>query len=148
MTDVKRWGFIGVMLVILAGVLVGCGGGGSSDAIAAGAGTLQLTVELPEGYHLNADTISRVMWDLDGAVVKTDAESDTEVTSLDEPITLPVTFAEGEAESVVHLDIKYCNDIETQCFIETKDLELPVQVKASGSRSILAASWEIVPPQS
>jgi hypothetical protein len=136
--------FAGILLVISAGVLGGCG---ATDTVAAGDGSLQLTLSVPEGYHLNGNTISRVVWEVDGIVVETEAELETQVVTLDDPVTLPVTFSEGEAVAIARLEIRYCTDDERRCLFEEQDLQLPVQVSAKGSRSVLAAEYAIVPPE-
>jgi hypothetical protein len=130
-------------MVLLAIVLAGCG---PADAVSAGEGALELTLALPEGYHLNADTTSWVTWEVDGAVVQTAAGPDTPLTTLDAPVSLPVTFAVGEATAVAHLNIRYCSDADGMCLVNTRVLELPVQVAANGNRSLVTAAYTIVPP--
>lgn len=133
-----------LLLVALIGGLAGCG---PADAVTAGQGTLALTLTLPEGYHLNEDTESWVTWEVDGTVVKATGETDTYLTDLAEPVSLPVTFAAGEAEAIAHLNIRYCRDDNGLCLVDMEAVTLPVQVAANGNRSTVAAAFDIVPPE-
>ncbi len=135
------------VLVLLATLTVGLAGCGPADAVTAGAGTLELTLNLPEGYHLNADTDSWVTWEVDGTVVQATGETDTYLTDLAEPVSLPVTFAAGEADVVAHLNIRYCSDADNLCLVNMEALSLPVKVAANGNRSTVAAAFDIVPPE-
>jgi hypothetical protein len=132
---------------LLAALTIGLAGCGPVDAVTAGTGTLELTLNLPEGYHLNADTESWVTWEVDGTVVQAGGETDTYLTNLAEPVSLPVTFAAGEAEATAHLNIRYCSDDDGMCLVDMEALTLPVKVAQNGNRSIVAAAFDIVPPE-
>ncbi len=135
------------VLVLLAALTVGLAGCGPADAVTAGTGTLELTLSLPEGYHLNEETDSWVTWEVDGTVVHAEGETDTYLTDLAEPVRLPVTFAAGEAEAIAHLNIRYCSDTDGMCLVEMQAVTLPVKVAANGNRSTVAAAFDIVPPE-
>ncbi|HEX2906848.1 MAG TPA: hypothetical protein VHO69_08315 [Phototrophicaceae bacterium] len=140
-TGNQKWRF--VLAVLLLAALTGCTPG---DVVTAGPGTLELKFQLPAGYHLNALTTSQVIWEVDGVVVQTTAQPEMPVTTLEDPLRLPVTFAVGEAVTIAHLNIRYCTDDQTRCIVAKQDLQLPVHVAAAGRRSTLAAAYTIVPP--
>ncbi len=134
-------------LILLAALAVGLAGCGPADAVRAGEGTLELTLSLPEGYHLNERTESWVTWEVDGTAVQAAGETETYLTDPADPVSLPVTFAVGEADVVARLNIRYCSDDDGMCLVEMAVLSLPVQVAANGNRSTVAAAFDIVPPE-
>lgn len=96
------------------------------QALNIGEGTLQLQVNLPEGYTLNPDAPSQLTLIADtDAVTLPDAQ--TRINTVDQQI--PVIFAKGTATLSGQLTLYYCEaKHENLCFMARVNVKVPVVV--------------------
>jgi thiol-disulfide isomerase/thioredoxin len=110
-----------------------------TQSIRAGAGSLTLTISLPEGYKLNPNIDSGVQWTVDPLVIGVTtgaAEPLQTFRSLEELAPLPVMFSEGQTAISAEVTLYYCEAVnETLCFIDQSILRLPVTIGAEGESS-------------
>jgi sugar lactone lactonase YvrE len=116
-----------------------------AQTVEPGQATLELKLELPAGYKLNAQAPTSV----------TAASSEAQVVSFNEgtqqafrnpqfPLTIPVKVSEGETTINVDYAIYYCETKkESLCFIKEARLSIPVRVKKGAGNSRLSASYSL-----
>lgn len=121
----------------------------AAQTVKSGAGELVLNIALPDGYKLNGLAPFSAEWSSDGEAVQI-AESDRLLSQIapELPITIPVTFGEGQATLSGELTIYYCEAInESLCFIDRVTVNIPVTVSAEATETVLNAEREVIPPQ-
>lgn len=118
------------------------------QTVAAGAGQIELTLTLPEGYKLNTLAPFSAEWSADGEAVQiAEAERVQSLLAPPNPISLPVTLAEGSATLRADLTIYYCEAVnESLCFIDRVILQAPVEVTSGAAGSTLMLERVITPP--
>lgn len=104
------------------------------QTVAAGAGTVQVQVEIPAGYKLNDLAPFSMTWQSEGAAVQFDpAQANQTVVKPHFPLTFPATFTEGQTTLRGDLVIYYCQaEAQALCLIEQVRLFVPVTVAAGG----------------
>ncbi|MEZ4861626.1 MAG: thioredoxin-like domain-containing protein [Caldilineaceae bacterium] len=106
-------------------------------AVAAGAGTLVLSVELPLGYKVNSEAPYSMAWQSSGDVITLPASASTDIVAPHFPLSLPVNFHAGEGLLTGELSIVYCEaERESICLFDQVRLEAPLQVGAAGDHTV------------
>ncbi|MFQ5555016.1 MAG: hypothetical protein ACE5GC_06570, partial [Acidimicrobiia bacterium] len=104
---------------------------------AAGSGTLRLEIGLPEGYKVNEQAPSSVVWDAPGDVALLAPDADRSLTGVTFPVEIGVEFLSGEGVLLADLTVVYCrDDAESLCFIEQLRFHQPVTVADGGASSV------------
>ena len=103
----------------------------TAQKIRAGAGTLQIDVELPAGYHLNPEAPQRYKISVDGKSVAVDEKVAARATKdLKLPLRVPLS-ASGVGPAIVRAQVTlfYCREDNTgTCRIRTLVWQVPVEV--------------------
>lgn len=113
------------------------------QTIAAGEGTIQLDVTLPEGYKVNDLAPFSMEWLTDGpaeeSLIQFSAEDANQtIVEPEFPLSFPATFSEGETEITADLVIYYCEaELESLCFIERVRITAPMTVSSNGSDTLI-----------
>jgi DNA-binding beta-propeller fold protein YncE len=115
--------------------------------VQSGTGTIELHIDLPEGFKLNDDAPSSVAWTSDGGNISV---LDGEVSSLT-GVTFPVDFATeftaGEGTLIASMSLYYCEDEkESLCFFEPVRIEAPFTA-GDGGGTVLPLSYALAPPE-
>jgi thiol-disulfide isomerase/thioredoxin len=113
------------------------------QTIAAGEGTIQLEVTLPDDYKVNDLAPFSMAWLVDGtaeeSLIQFSAEDANQTIIEPEfPLSFPATFSEGETEITADLVIYYCEaEAVSLCFIERIRITVPITVSSTGSDTLL-----------
>jgi sugar lactone lactonase YvrE len=105
--------------------------------VASGPGEVELAIELPDGYKVNADAPSSAEFVVSGGVA--DPVPDQTLTGATLPVTVPVVFVAGSGSITTDVTLLYCReDSEGLCIIEQVRFNQPVSVTSGGvSRIVL-----------
>jgi len=99
-----------------------------------------LNLSLPEGYKLNPNIDSGVLWQVDPLLIGMatgSLEPLQTFRSLTDLMPLPVTFTAGEASITAEVTLYYCEAVnETLCFIDQSVLRLPLVIGAEGESTV------------
>jgi sugar lactone lactonase YvrE len=110
------------------------------QTVAAGEGTIELEVALPDGYKVNDLAPFSMEWLVDGdrgMIEFSGEEADQTIVEPTFPLSFPATFSEGETEITAELVIYYCEaEAESLCFIERIRITVPVTISAEGSDTL------------
>ena len=113
--------------------------------LAAGDGEFLLDIRLPEGYKVNEDAPSSVIWSVGGSAVNL-PETVHSLTGVEFPVSIPAVFVEGGGEVTADLTVIYCrDDAESLCLIEQIRFTGPVTVAADGTSSVVFTHEVVVP---
>lgn len=118
---------------------------GTSE-IAPGSGTLILELRLPKGHTVNERAPSRVAVRVEGDPVVHFDQGRTELVlhSPAFPISLPVTFREGQGRLIVEWTLYYCrSDIGGLCYFAEARQEVPLEVTSRATRSRLELTYVV-----
>lgn len=100
-------------------------------AVTAGAGSVALTLTLPNGYQANDLAPLQVRVTSNSSVALLDEPAATSVSGPEYPLTLefPATFTEGEATLQADVVVYYCRKVAAElCLIRQVRLVVPVSV--------------------
>ncbi len=104
--------------------------------VAPGAGQLELALELPAGYKVNAQAPLTYSLAAQG-IGAFPAGAGGSLTDPKLPLSWAVEWSGGNGELSLDLTIVYCEiDKESVCLLDRVRLEVPVTVSAGGSRSL------------
>jgi DNA-binding beta-propeller fold protein YncE len=111
-----------------------------------GAGTLAVSVTLPEGYEINDIAPFSLTWSVTGGIADLPPDADVTEVAPTFPLETAATFQEGSGSISADLAVYYCATGEAAlCLVDQVRLVLPVTVAAGGgSRADLA--YTVVPP--
>ena len=111
----------------------------ASQAVAAGDGSVNLSISLPDGYKVNDLAPFSMEWSSVGDVASVDEEHASQyIVDPDFPITFPVDFHEGEGAMTGDLVIYYCESIsQSLCLIERVRITAPLVVGDSGGNVVI-----------
>jgi len=111
------------------------------QAIAAGQGTVQLDVSIPDGYKVNEFAPFSMEWDSDGDGLSFNRdEADQSIVEPEFPLSFAAEFQEGESELTGDLVIYYCDDdAESLCFIERVRVTAPLTVSSDGQDTLVVS---------
>lgn len=120
----------------------------AAQTVGAGAGTIRLAVQLPEGYKVNGMAASQVSWQVKGGAVTLPPASQRQVMLGPMfPLRLEAHFEPGSAEIFADLSLYYCAaDRESLCLIEHVRLEAPVTVSADSLPAEVNLAYSVPPP--
>ncbi|MCU0511376.1 MAG: redoxin domain-containing protein [Anaerolineae bacterium] len=124
----------------------------AAQTVAAGAGQLHLTLELPDGYKLNPLVASTLV--LESTPLLTALPPATATAPViryvitGDTLTVPVTFQAGTGTLTADLTLFYCEAVqESFCFIDEVRLRLPVTVATTGAEAdTLRLERRVIPP--
>lgn len=106
-------------------------------AVGAGSGTIQLDIELPDGYKVNEEAPSSVSFFVDGSIATLTGGNEQSLTGAELPVDLAADFATGTGVITADVTLLYCrNDSEGLCIIEQIRFIQPVTVAEPGSATI------------
>ncbi|MBN1284924.1 MAG: hypothetical protein JXB47_05980 [Anaerolineae bacterium] len=119
------------------------------QTVAAGEGWIKLSVDFPEGWHINTDAPPfEAHWVVDDKVVKIGLDKQTtKVANPIFPVSVPATFSDGKTELTIQVQAFYCNDDQTLCTVERRALVAPLTVSADAQNDELSLAYLIVPPE-
>lgn len=128
-------------------------GGIQSETILAqklspGEGRLVLNISMPEGYKFNnlAPFVGEFSSD-NSAVSITESDAKIEEIEPKLPIVVPITLRPGEATMTLNLSIYWCEAVnETLCFVDRREVKVPLTVAADGISTQALAEIALVPP--
>ena len=116
-----------------------------AQAVAAGEGSLQLQIDLPEGYKFNDIAPFLAEFSTSGEAAVADAVSVVRQVAPDFPLQIPVNFAAGTFQA--DLVIYYCEaEAESLCLLEQVRLLLPLEVADGGASEVEMAYAVPLPP--
>jgi hypothetical protein len=110
-----------------------------SQTVAAGEGTIQLEVTLPDGYKVNDLAPFSMEWQVEDDTVQFSAEeANRTIIEPGFPLSFPATFTEGQAEITADLVIYFCEaEAASLCFIERVRITIPLTITGSGSPTLI-----------
>jgi thiol-disulfide isomerase/thioredoxin len=117
------------------------------QTVAAGAGTIQINVTMPEGYKLNTLAPFTAIWPDDPVVQIPEESRDLRIVAPDLPLEVPVTFVEGQTELTADLTIYWCEAVnESLCFVDRVQFSVPVSVSADSDTHVVVLERDLIPP--
>ena len=117
------------------------------QTVAAGEGTIQINVTMPEGYKLNNLAPFTAIWPDDPVVQVPEDSRDIRIIEPELPLEVPVTFVEGQTELTADLTIYWCEAInESLCFVDRVQFSIPVSVSAASDTHVVVLERNLVPP--
>jgi hypothetical protein len=119
-----------------------------SQSVAAGAGRLNLSIYLPDGYKVNDLAPFSMEWFSDSDVVTVNEEqANRRIIEPVFPLTIPVEFHEGEGALTGDLVIYFCESVsQSLCLIERVRITAPISVSDSGDNDIAINHAILAPP--
>ena len=118
-----------------------------AQTVAAGSGTISVTITLPDGYKINPDAPSRFEWNNSGEAMDIPEAERAQPFSTAQ-FSLPITLTAGSDTLDGYLTTYYCEaEHETLCFIDDVHVEVPVTVSDSAASSDILVERAITPPQ-
>lgn len=119
-----------------------------SQSVAAGAGSVTLNINLPDGYKVNDLAPFSMEWLSDGEVVTiAEEQANRRIIEPVFPLTIPVEFHEGEGALRGDLVIYFCDsDSQSLCLIERVRITAPIVVTDSGDDDIAINHTILAPP--
>jgi hypothetical protein len=107
------------------------------QAIEPGEATLNLQLELPRGFKLNALAPTAV-------TVRSADQPERTFRKPQFPLAVPIKLAEGVALISAEFSIYYCeSDKETLCFIKEARLKIPVKARPGAGTNKLSATYKL-----
>jgi len=120
-----------------------------STTVAAGAGSLLLDYQLPDGFKVNDDAPSSITVSTGGSVVSLAGGDPTDLTGTTLPVDVAVTFDQGTITAHLDVTIIYCSfDATSLCYIDQVRYEVHLDVGASGPSSQIVLQRTIQAPGS
>ncbi|MCS7156897.1 MAG: thioredoxin-like domain-containing protein [Blastocatellia bacterium] len=119
---------------------------GPAQRVAAGAGTLTLSLRLPKDHKVNEQAPSLISLRVEGdPVVRFDQEQTTLTLRRPTfPISLPVVFREGKGRLIVEWTLYYCrSDLTGLCYFTEARQEIPLEVGSGGTSPRLSLAYEV-----
>ena len=115
-------------------------------SVATGPGSIELAIELPDGYKVNEEAPSSVSFVIAGAVASVTDGDVQSLTGAKLPVEIAVEFHGGEGLITADVTLLYCrNDSEGLCVIEQIRFNQPVVVGESGSDHLVLPHQVTVP---
>jgi thiol-disulfide isomerase/thioredoxin len=116
-----------------------------AQTVAPGTGTLTLSLQLPDGYKLNAQAPSRVVLSVDGKEVSFEgAESEKVLQHPTFPLTVPLKTTEGEARVKATLILYYCETKkESLCYFKEARVDVPIRVQSGAQTSEIKVAYTL-----
>jgi DNA-binding beta-propeller fold protein YncE len=101
--------------------------------IQAGAGSIVLNIQLPDGYKVNEDAPSSFFWQEEGGVVEFPEDANISIAGAELPYRIEVDFRAGSGTLISDVNLIYCEaEKESLCLIEQLRFEVPITVGDSG----------------
>lgn len=119
-----------------------------TQKLSPGEGRLVLNISMPEGYKFNnlAPFVGEFSSD-NSAVSITEADAKIEAIEPKLPIVIPITLRPGEATMTLSLSIYWCEAVnETLCFVDRREVKVPLTIAADGITTQALAEIALVPP--
>jgi DNA-binding beta-propeller fold protein YncE len=99
----------------------------------AGAGSIVINIQLPDGYKVNEDAPSSFSWDAEGGVIEFPEDANISTAGPELPYELGVNFQVGSGTLISDVNLIYCEaEKESLCLIEQLRFEVPITVSDSG----------------
>ena len=113
--------------------------------IGPGTGSLVLDVALPEGFKVNEEAPSSLVWKAPAGIVV--SEDSLSLMGTKFPVEIDAEFSPGSGALVADLNLVYCRaDAESLCFFERVRLSVPVTVETGATNSVVVVSHEVPTP--
>jgi sugar lactone lactonase YvrE len=117
-----------------------------SVTVGAGAGAIDLAIELPEGYKVNEDAPSSIRFVVTGSVAAISEGDEQSLTGVELPLQITADFSAGSGLIAADVTLLYCReDSEGLCIIEQIRFSQPVVVESSGD-SVIVFPHQVVLP--
>lgn len=119
-----------------------------TQTLVAGQGTLSLNVTMPIGYKFNGVApFTFILSSMGDAVSFEESWSNYQQVEPVMPLEVPLTLQEGNALLNMGLTIYWCEAVkQTLCFVERRQLQLPLSVEAGSSNQTASIELALVPP--
>lgn len=115
-----------------------------AQAVEPGAATLVLTLELPQGYKLNAQapsTAGVTTAQIEVAALKDGAQQIFRNPQF--PLSIPVRVSEGETRLTASFTLYYCEEAkESLCYFKEARVTIPVKVRKGAGSNRLTAGYK------
>ncbi|MCA9987984.1 MAG: hypothetical protein KDE59_26950, partial [Anaerolineales bacterium] len=117
------------------------------QTVAAGQGSISLTIQLPAGYKLNDLAPLSLSWSGPETIINFPPDGATlSLVASAGPLLLPASFSPGEGTLLADLVVYYCDEAAASlCLIEQVRLSVPLTVTAEGE-ALLALQYEVALP--
>jgi len=114
---------------------------------AAGPATIVLDIALPEGYKVNEDASSEIVWTETGGVASFHADGRVDLTGTTFPVEIPVELTDGTGSITGDLTLVWCReDAEGLCYLEQRRLDVPIAVAPAGPSSVISIGFAVADP--
>ena len=115
-------------------------------AVAAGVGSVELAIALPDGYKVNEEAPSSVRLAATAEIVEFIDGAEQSITGTALPRDLPATFLQGQGTITADVNLLYCrNDSEGLCIIEQVRFVQPVVVGEGGASTVSLPHTVVLP---
>jgi thiol-disulfide isomerase/thioredoxin len=106
------------------------------QSISPGAGSVELQVEIPEGYKINDLAPFSMEWTATDGIAFDPDEANQTIVKPEFPLTFAADFAEGQSELTGDLTIYYCEaESQSLCLIERVRITAPLTIEPGGSET-------------
>ncbi|MCP4964132.1 MAG: redoxin domain-containing protein [bacterium] len=117
-----------------------------SVTVAAGAGTINLAIELPDGYKVNEDAPSSISFTVTGSIAQFPQGNEQYLTGIELPFPIAADFSAGTGLITADVTLLYCRaDSEGLCIIEQIRFSQPLEVGATGDEAITFPHRVVLP---
>lgn len=110
----------------------------AAQSIGPGAGTIELTLTAPDGYHLNSLAPTHVEFRPGGAVQSVAAPSqDVTDDGSSTTVSTPAVFQSGAGQFLAEVTAYYCRTgAEALCLVQRVEISVPVTTSEGGSHTL------------
>ncbi len=114
--------------------------------VAPGSSKIVLNIRLPQGYKFNDSAPFAMHVNRSVVITVATADNDLSIVLPTMPVSMPVTFREGQATLKIDVNVFYCEAVnESRCYPVQLRFELPLTVSA-GNAPQLVVEYLITPP--
>lgn len=115
------------------------------QTVTPGAGTLTLSLQLPEGYKLNDQAPTQVILSANGATARFEAgQAEKTIRNPQFPLRVAVNLDEGEAEIKAMLVLYYCEaKKESLCYFKVAEVRTPIRAQAEAPSAEIKVAYTL-----
>jgi thiol-disulfide isomerase/thioredoxin/DNA-binding beta-propeller fold protein YncE len=116
-----------------------------AQTVKSGAGTLMVSLQLPEGYKLNDQAPTQVVLSSDGAKVRfEDGQWEKTIRNPHFPLNVPIQLEEGEAKLRAMMVIYYCEaKKESLCYFKVAEVRAPIKAQPEAQTSEVKVAYTL-----
>jgi DNA-binding beta-propeller fold protein YncE len=116
-----------------------------AQTVKPGAGTLTLSLQLPQGYKLNDQAPTQVILSVNGTKARfEDGQAEKIIRKPQFPLSIPIKLEEGEAEVKAVMVLYYCEaKKESLCYFKVAEVRVPIKVQSGAQASEIKVAYTL-----